>query len=175
MKKTAVCLVAALLALTAIPLLAVPLLAQSGANDTLSALLAEVRLLRMAMERSATAPELQLLGTRLTVQNDRLQEATRAHAVARNELQVLLNQVADQTAELQRIEDETGGNIPAQYRAKLEQHQKNLKMEITAKAAHETQLRARESEMAAAVAAEQNQWLLMNQRLDELERALKVR
>jgi peptidoglycan hydrolase CwlO-like protein len=170
MKKAAVCLVAALLAVTAIPLLA-----QSGVNDTLNALLVEVRLLRMAMERSATAPELQLLGTRLTVQNDRLQEATRAHALVRNELQVLLNQVADHTAELQRIEEETGANLPAQHREKLDQYQKNLKSEITAKAAHETQLRARESELAAAVAAEQNQWLLMNQRLDELERALRVR
>src|SRR5918992_1428641 len=139
MRKAATCVVAALLAVTAIPLLA-----QSGANDTLSALLAEVRLLRMAMERSANAPQLQLLGTRLTVQNERLQEATRAHAVVRNELQVLLNQVANQTAELQRIEDETGANLPARYREKLEQIQKNLKMEITAKAAHETQLRARE-------------------------------
>jgi hypothetical protein len=48
-------------------LCAVPLLAQSAANDTLGALLVEVRLLRQALERSAAAPQVQLIATRLTV------------------------------------------------------------------------------------------------------------
>lgn len=39
---------------------ALPLLAQSAGNDTLGALLVEVRLLRQALERSATAPQVQL-------------------------------------------------------------------------------------------------------------------
>ena len=36
----------------------------------------------------------------------------------------------------------------------------------------EAQLRARESELATVVAAEQNEWMLLNRRLDEFERAL---
>ena len=170
MRKAGLCLIAALLAVTALPLLA-----QSGQNDTLSALLAEVRLLRIALERSADAPQLQLLGTRLAVQNQRLQEATRAHGVVQNELQGVLHYVGDKTAELQRVEEQTAGNVPAPEREPLERLAKQLKAEIAAQASREPQLRARESELAAAVAAEQNQWLLMNQRLDELERALKVR
>jgi hypothetical protein len=164
------CLVAALLAVTA-----VPLLAQSGANDTLSALLAEVRLLRMAMERSASAPQLQLLGTRLAVQNERVQEATRAHTSVRNELQNVSNFIATGTAELQRVEEKMGANTSPQERETLAKHEGELKSAIAAHAIRELQLRARESELAAAVAAEQNQWLLMNQRLDELERAMNVR
>ena len=170
MRKALMCLVAALLAVTA-----VPLLAQSGANDTLSALLAEVRLLRMAMERSATAPQLQLLGTRLAVQNERLQEATRAHAIVRTELQEVSDSIATRTAELQRVEEQMGANTSPQERETLAKHETSVKHSIAAAAVRELQLRARESELAAAVAAEQNQWLLMNQRLDELERAMNVR
>lgn len=170
MKRAGICLVAAVVIATAIPLLG-----QSAGNDTLSALLAEVRLLRMAIERSAEAPQLQLLGTRLAVQNQRLQEATRAHAVAQNELQGVLNFVAEKTTELQRTEEQMGTNPPAAEREALDRQARQLKTELAIQAAREIQIRARESELAAAVAAEQNQWLLMNQRLDELERALKVR
>jgi hypothetical protein len=170
MRKTGIALVAALLGITALPLFA-----QSGANDTLSALLSEVRLLRMALERSAEAPQLQLLGTRLAVQNQRLQEAIRAHAGAQNELQGLLNFATERTAELQRSEEQLASNVPAPQREALEQLARQMKSELAAQSSREPQLRAREAELAAAVAAEQNQWLLMNQRLDELERALKAR
>jgi hypothetical protein len=156
---------------------AVPLVAQSPGTDTLTALLTEVRLLRIAMERSATAPELQLLSTRLAVQNERLQEATRSHAEARNKLQQLLSDVAALTAEAESFEDQAAGSVTmtAQQREAMAQREKQVKSSLTSAAAQEANLRARETELAGALAAEQNQWLLMNQRLDDLERALKLR
>jgi hypothetical protein len=39
----------------------------------------------------------------------------------------------------------------------------------------EQRLRVREAELAAAAAAEQNQWSDLNRRLDDLERSLSVR
>ena len=58
------------------------MLAWSTASDTLGALLVELRLLRQALERSATAPRVQLIGTRLTVQNDGGGRGTRSPPAA---------------------------------------------------------------------------------------------
>jgi hypothetical protein len=85
---------------------ALPLLAQSTGNDTLSALLVEVRLLRQALERSAAAPQVQLLGTRLTVQNARVQSAMRDHEAARAALQEVTSAFASFTRELETATEE---------------------------------------------------------------------
>ena len=81
---------------------ALPILAQSAGNDTLGALLVEVRLLRQALERSATAPQVQLLGRPLTVQNARLQSAIHDHEAARTALQDVTTAIATATARLGR-------------------------------------------------------------------------
>ena len=169
MRRTAVYLVCAVIAV-----MAVPLVAQSIAGDSLAALIAEVRLLRIAVERSAEAPQMQLLGTRLTVQNQRLQEAARAHAAVQNELQEALTFEAERGTALQRLEEQLTATQGPE-RAVVEQQIRQLRLEVSAQGSRAAQLRPRESELAAVVAAEQNQWLLMNQRLDELERALKPR
>jgi hypothetical protein len=167
LKRLAVCL-GGLLAVCA-----VPLLAQSAANDTLIALLTEVRLLRQALERSAAAPQIQLLGTRLAVQNERVQSATRDHQAAREALQTVVNQIGDITTRLQELgdaSDRTTGNAQKQF--ELAQSQAGLKAELTGLTLRESQLRTRESELATVVAAEQNEWLLLNRRLDEFEKTL---
>ena len=151
----------------------VPLVAQSASSDTLTALLTEVRLLRQALERSAAGPQIQLLGTRLAVQNERLQSATRDYEGARVALQTLQTNLAEANTRLQatlEAADRTTNN-PQRLR-ELEQEQSHLKYEITLMTTRESQLRARESELATAVAAEQNEWLLLNRRLDEFERTL---
>jgi hypothetical protein len=152
---------------------AVPLFAQSGTTDTLTALLAEVRLLRQTLERSASAPQIQLLGTRLTVQNERVQSAIRDHEAAREALQGAINQMTELTGRLQALGEETDrttGNAAKQRQ--LEEMVAGTKAEMATLAVRETQLRTRESELASAVAAEQNEWLLLNRRLDEFEKAL---
>lgn len=152
---------------------ALPLLAQSAATDTVGALLVEVRLLRQALERSATAPQMQLLGTRLTVQNARLQSAIHDHEAARAALQDVTTSIATATTRLQEITDELNQNPMDKRRQEFEQVQAAVKFELAELNRREPQLRARESELAAAVAAEQDQWLLLNRRLDEIERALQ--
>ena len=67
--------------------LAVPAFAQTAGGDTIAALLVEVRQLRIAMERAATTtPQVQLLGARLSVQNERLARVERDHDNAKREL-----------------------------------------------------------------------------------------
>ncbi len=153
-------------------LCAVPLLAQSAGNETLSALLVEVRLLRQALERSATAPQVQLLGTRLTVQNARLQSAIQDHERARAALQEVTSSIASFTRELETATQQHDGASDPGIRRALAQQMVMLKTQLADGGEIETRSRARESELAAAVAEEQNQWLLLNRRLDEIERSL---
>ena len=81
MERKALWLVGGILAL------AVPAFAQTAAGDTIAALLVEVRQLRIAMERAATTtPQVQLLGARLSVQNERLARVERDHDNAKREL-----------------------------------------------------------------------------------------
>ena len=47
-----------------------------------------------------------------------------------------------------------------------------MKQQLSALTAREPRLRAREAELGAVVAEEQNQWLLLNRKLDEIERTL---
>src|SRR5215217_6224104 len=82
MRNTAVWLCAVVVGLT------VPLIAQSGSGVALAVLLSEVHQLRIAMERAATTtPQIQLLGTRLAVQNERLARADQDHENVRQELE----------------------------------------------------------------------------------------
>jgi chromosome segregation ATPase len=152
---------------------AVPLFAQSATTDTLTALLTEVRLLRQALERSAAAPQIQLLGTRLAVQNERVQSATRDHEAAREALQKVTEEIGEMTARLQSITEELDrGTANPQAQRQFQDLQTTLKMQLATLNGREAQLRARESELASAVASEQNEWLLLNRRLDEFEKTL---
>ena len=153
-------------------LCAVPLLAQSAANDTLGALLVEVRLLRQALERSAAAPQVQLLGTRLTVQNARLQSVIQDHERARAALQDVVSGIASFTRELEATTQQHDVASDPVFKRRLADQMVSLKTQLADSSELETRRRARESELAAAVAEEQNQWLLLNRRLDEIERGL---
>ena len=166
MQKTAVVVVGLLM------LCALPLLAQPSGNDALSALLVEVRLIRQALERSASAPQVHLLGTRLTVQNARLQSAIHDHEGARSALQKLTTSIADVTARLEELAGDVRQIVPAIERKQMENTDKALKSELASLHGQEAPLRAWEAELAALVAGEHNQWLLLNRRLDEIERTL---
>ena len=67
--------------------------------------------------------------------------------------------------------NDRGATTPERQRA-LEQVIAGLKRQLAAAEEVDPQRRAREAELAAAVAEEQNQWLLLNRRLDEIERSL---
>ena len=145
----------------------VPLLAQSGSTETLNALLAEVRLLRQALERNASAPQMQLLGTRLQVQHARLQAAVAAHETARNALREATESIEELTAPA----PDTDRAIPAPEQFQ-QLFREQRKQQLAALTRSLTELQAKEAQLAAAVADEQNQWLLLNRRLDEIERTL---
>jgi hypothetical protein len=170
MRNTAVWLFACIAALT------VPLIAQSGSGDTLAALLSEVHQLRIAMERAATTtPQIQLLGTRLAVQNERLARADQDHENVRQELEGLSATIAQMSAQAQELERLGGQEANPEQQRRMESEQGAAKRQIAEMTIREQRLRARESDLAAALAAEQNQWADLNRRLDEAERSLGAR
>jgi chromosome segregation ATPase len=167
-------------ALAVVAACTLPVLAQSGASgsntDTLGALLVEVRALRVAMERAATTtPQIQLLAARLSVENERLERATRDADQARQELERVVSESAALNARVGLFEEMlTRETDPSRLRD-IRQDQAAMKMQIDESAGRELRLRARESELANAVAAEQAQWLDLNRRVDQLEQDLAAR
>lgn len=170
MRNTAVCLFAGVVGMT------VPLIAQSGGGDTLAALLSEVHQLRIAMERAATTtPQIQLLGTRLAVQNERLARADQDHENVRQELETISSTIAQMGAQVQELERLAAQEANPEQQRRMESEQGAAKRQITELTAREQRLRARESDLAAALSAEQNQWADLNRRLDDAERVLSAR
>jgi predicted nucleic acid-binding Zn-ribbon protein len=168
--KTHVILAAAVIAACTLPAIAQ---SGSGSPDTLSALLVEVRALRVAMERAAsTTPQIQLLAARLTVQNERLARATGEATAVHQELEGLVAGNAMTTNRIAQLEEAIARDTNQETAKQLKAEQAALKMQIDLAAAHETQLRARDTELANLAAAEQGQWVELNRRLDDLEREL---
>jgi hypothetical protein len=155
--------------------LAVPALAQSGATDTLSVLLVEVRQLRIAMERAATtAPQVQLLGMRLSVQSERLARAERDHDGTKRELDDVSAGLNQTVAQMQDLDNRAAQEANPERQRALASEQTAAKSQWAELSAREQRLRARESELAVALGSEQQQWAEINRRLDEIERAINT-
>lgn len=157
---------------------AFPVVAQDGPGgaDALSALLVEVRALRVAMERAAsTTPQIQLLAARLTVQNDRVSRASHDADRAHQELERMQSEGAALASRAAQIEDFlTRESDPARVRD-LKSEQSGIRAQLEERAAQEPRLRARDADLANQAAAEQDQWIELNRRFDDLERELAAR
>ena len=155
-----------------------PLVAQSGPGTphTLSALLVEVRALRVAMERAAsTTPQIQLLAARLSVQNERLSRATRDADAAHQQLEKFVEEVSGVTTRMAQIEEDLTRETEPERVKQLKGEQHSLKSQLDTYPAQETRLRARDTELANQVAVEQAQWAELNRRFDEVEREVAAR
>jgi uncharacterized protein (DUF3084 family) len=155
---------------------AVPALAQTTGGDTLAALLLEVRQLRIAVERAATtSPQIQLLTARLTVQNERVSRAAGDHDATRQELEQISAATAQMTAQLEQLEGTRRTEQDQQRQREIAEQEASIRQELANLSTREGRLRLREAELANLMAAEQAQWMELNRRLDDLERALTAR
>jgi hypothetical protein len=158
-----------LIAALALAPLAVSQTAQS--SQTLEALLAEVRQLRLAIERSAIlAPKIQLALQRMSLQDQKIArissqlDNTRREIAARTEGQ---KRIAEQTASLeQRIVSETDPLRRKQLETERE-HLKNIPNQTI-----DPQLLARETELASTLRTEQAVVQEISAKLEGLERFL---
>ena len=142
-------------------------------TDVLPALLAEVHGLRMAMEHSAAiAPRVQLTLARLNIEEQRI-----AHLAGQLERARL--ELSNRTSAHQRTAEALDGRekqlltvTDDKTRRMVEEQVNDLKRTVKVQAAETEAARARENEAIQALTTEQNRWIELNARLDELERVL---
>jgi hypothetical protein len=141
--------------------------------DPMTALLAEVHALRLAMEQSAIlGPRIQLTMARLTLQEQRVTHVSAELDTVRLQLGSVALQSKQVTDELAATEQRLQTEVDLARRTALENQSRALKMQLAVQSATEQQLRGHENEAAQALATEQARWAELNARLDELDRSL---
>jgi predicted nucleic acid-binding Zn-ribbon protein len=149
---------------------------QGAQGDVLPALLVEVRGLRAAMEEMASSgPRVQLALGRLQLQEQRVNNLLRRLETVRAGLAAAQREEENARQQLASIEEALkSGVFPegAQQRPHLEEELAALKV-MSARAATEVQrMQVEESGIVQELATEQGRWSDINQRMEELERAL---
>lgn len=140
-------------------------------QSILPALLSEVRGLRAAMEQMASAgPRVQLALGRLQLQEQRLNTLIRRLDTTRESLASAQRELAARQSEFAHLDHQLkAGAIDerAHAEAVLE-----MKRAVASSAADVQRLTAEEASIANDIVSEQGRWTDINQRLEELERAL---
>jgi chromosome segregation ATPase len=143
-------------------------------QDVLPALLIEVRGLRAAMEQMASAgPQVQLALGRLQLQEQRVNNLLRRMESLQNELSGALQESEKTGQELTQRENAVkSGELPPEIRQDLQGTIVFLKAAQGHAFAKVQRLQAEESGLTQELATEQGRWTEINQRMEELERAL---
>jgi predicted nucleic acid-binding Zn-ribbon protein len=156
-------------------LLTAGILAQSpaGGSDTLSRLLAEVRELRLVLQRQAAdSARIQLLISRLTIQETRVSRLARDLDDVRNQLAQTEEEQRHGAEQLKRMEASLSQVTDLSQKEDFERQVGMMRQQIAVLRAREQRLRGREGELDGAFASEQGRWIEISNRLDDLERAL---
>ena len=143
-------------------------------QDVLPALLIEVRGLRAAMEQMASAgPQVQLALGRLQLQEQRVNNLLRRMESVQNDLANTLQEGDSGRRELTRMENalKSAGLAPEE-RQQLENILPEMRARVSGALAKAQRLQVEESDLTQELAAEQVRWTEINQRMEELERAL---
>ena len=136
--------------------------------DVLSALLVEVRGLRAAMEQLAsTGPRVQLSMGRLQLQEQRINTLVRRMDEMRDRRTAVEQELSGKQREIADVEESLRreGMQP-------EAHVKSLRTEASQILQRLQGLQNEEAALVQEIAAEQGRWSEINQRLEELDRAL---
>jgi len=145
----------------------------AASNDVMTALLHEVHALRMAMEHSAAVgPRVQLTLARLNIEEQRIAQLAAQLDRARQELTTFSLSVRRMSDELEEVEKLLHMATDDKRRRELEAGISDLKTRLKQQSAMEEAARTRENDAVQALSTEQNRWIELNARLDELERLL---
>jgi chromosome segregation ATPase len=145
----------------------------ASSNEVMTALLQEVHGLRMAMEHSAAvSPRVQLTLARLNIEEQRIAQLAAQLDRARQELTATSLSVRQMSDELEDAEKRLQMTTDDQRRRELEVGISDLKTRLKRQSAMEEAARTRENDAVQALSTEQNRWIELNARLDELERLL---
>jgi chromosome segregation ATPase len=153
--------------------------AATGSADIMPALLDEVRGLRAALEQMSSAgARVQLALGRLQLQEGRLNASVKRQDEARQRLAEALKhqaEVQQQVAGLDREfkEQARRGGAEGPTPEQLEEMRRHHRQRLALFSADVQRLTAEEATYATDVANEQARWIEFNQRLEDLERALR--
>jgi chromosome segregation ATPase len=149
---------------------------QQPNQDTLGALLVEVRGLRGAIEQMASVgPSIQLAMGRLQLQEQRINTLVRRADVLHDSLIAAhkrAGEIQDHVGSLQRAFE---GSTDPDHRSAIEARLPLVKQDLARAKADVQRLQMEESEAASQVSSEQARWAEINHRLEELDRALTRR
>jgi chromosome segregation ATPase len=141
-------------------------------QDTIAALLVEVRGLRAAIVQMASVgPSIQLAMGRLQLQEQRINTLVRRADGVRDALVAAhkrAGELQDRMGNLQRALEGSTELV----RSSIESELPIIKQDLGRATAEVQRLQAEESDAASQVASEQARWAEINQRLEELDRAL---
>jgi predicted nucleic acid-binding Zn-ribbon protein len=143
-------------------------------QDVLAALLVEVRGLRAAIERMASAgPRVQLAFGRLQLEEQRLQTLIRRHTDVREQLASAEREAALFARQIEAMEEELPQITESDRRRSLERELPLLRERQKQMAVDLQRLRSEEVDLSQQIGTEQNRWIEISQALDDLERTLK--
>jgi septal ring factor EnvC (AmiA/AmiB activator) len=144
--------------------------------DVLAALLIEVKGLRAAMDSMAAAgPRVQLAMGRLQLQEQRITALARRLDEVRDRRAGVEREVTSHKQRIAALEESLRETpLPGQGppRVEVEQALKQVRAEHAAAAANMQRLQNDDAALSQDLAAEQGRWSEINQRLEELDRAL---
>ena len=161
--------------LLTVVVLRVPVFGQTASanQDTLAALLVEVRGLRAALEQIASAgPRLQLAFGRLQMQEQRVNTLVRRLDDVRAQLGQMQAAIAKQRDELASFQRASEQNVNPDERSQIDAQISSIKRQIAQRTAELQRLQSEEAEASSQLFSEQSRWTEINQRLEQLERAL---
>lgn len=147
----------------------------AAAQDVLPALLAEVKGLRAAMEAMASAgPRVQLALGRLQLQEQRVNNLIRRLEETRNRLSSAQRELAQHEEQQKAMEAafKEASTTERQEVHEMQQMFGMFKIGITQAKEDIQRLTNEEAALTADIAIEQGRWTEINQRVEELERAL---
>ena len=151
--------------------------AQQPANTALvPALLAEVKGLRAAMEQMSSAgPRVQLFVGRLQLQETRMNGMLRRLDTVRDTLASARRELEGFKSAQKMMEGHDEGKAPGEPKEDFGPILGGMKNQAAAAQANVDRLAAEEAQLTQELSVEQARWIDINQRLDELERALAKR
>jgi DNA repair exonuclease SbcCD ATPase subunit len=148
---------------------------QAPAAPTLEKLLAEVHQLRLALERSTQiAPRIQIAVERLKLQQEKVARTAQQLDELRRELERRRSEQPMIQHRAQALESQAGQAVDPGQRRDLEEGVKMSKLEAEQTEKALQQLQAREGELTGQFQTEQTRLTELNDRLDQIERALNV-
>src|SRR5688572_15827178 len=138
-------------------------------TGSLSALTAEVRELRLAVQQLAqTQSQTQALGVYLSVQQSRVLQVSSQLDAARKELDSTAIQANELATKLADLEEELPRVSDSTHRNAIQDGIRGIRREHAAASAQAQQARARETELSQSLQAEESRWSTLITRLEAL-------